>query len=271
MHIQQPFVGGFNLFHVFRIGGISQGFQRDHEGIAAGIVHIGMAFEGGIQEDLPAFFLNEFRIDLRGVVDDADALPEIGYGIGVVRVIGQVPHRLRQVVQVVNDGLVQGLEALFLDEPLDHIVAGHQDIPGIVAAEEPGIQRLVGVIVLVIDLAVVLLFKIPENGFLFINIGTPVEDVERSPLEVFGGLLRENGNHQGNQGEGKQYGNHFFHAVCSSFLFFLSFRTGIRLARMRMTATTTTIRADSALTAGLKRFMVYTYMEMFCTSMPAVK
>ena len=222
-----------------------------------------MALQVLVQEDFPALVLNGRLVDLRRVVNDADALPQVGYGIGVVRVEGQVLHGVRQVVQVVDDGLVQRLQPVFILQALDHIVAGHQDVPGIVAADDVGIQRFVGFIGLVVHLAVVFLFEIPQH--VLVDILTPVVNVQRHAAEILGSVLAEGeeGQRAQHHRQRQQYGKGLFHVQTSSLLIFLSLRTGIRLARISITVTTTTITADNALTAGLNRFIEYTNMEMF--------
>ena len=261
-------MGGLDFFLIAGIGGESQGFQGDHEGITGGIVHVGVSLDGRIPEDFPALFLHGGRIELRGVVDDAHVLPEIGHGIGVVRVKGQVSYRVGQVVQIVHNGFVQGLQHVLADQALDHIIAGHQNIPGIIAAGDIGVHAFVGIIGLVVDPAAVFLLKGAEH--FLVDVFTPVVDVQGDALEALFSFS-EGEERQDRQGQDQYGGKKLFHVTCSSFLFFLSFRYGIRLASTRMTVTTITISEDRAFTAGLNRFMEYTYMEMFCTSMPAVK
>ena len=208
-----------------------------------------MAFIGGIEEDLPALLLHDGRIDLRRIIDDTDVLPEIGHAVGIVRIVEEILHAVGQLIQVIDDGLVDGLEHVFLDQALDHIIAGDQDIIGD-TGHQLGIQFLIGGEVRIGDVDVVFLLKIIDD--LFVDIFAPVVDIELVTAELGDRVvaLAEPQKRERGQAQAEQDREHFFHGQISSLLAFLLSR-GSRFTRMRISVTTITIRVERAFTLGL--------------------
>ena len=206
VHLPEPLVGGLDLVLVLGIRGIAQGLEGNHESVALGVVHIDMTFVFRIAEDLPALLLYLFRGDLRGIVDDADGLPEVGDTVGVIRVIGEVFHAVGQAVQAADNVLVQRLELAFLNQALDHVIAGDHHVVGS-AGEQFRIHLLVGREEGIVDLNAVFLFEFCDD--LFVDILAPVIDVQH--VAVAEGVQGQERQAQEQQDAGQGFRKGFLH------------------------------------------------------------
>ena len=206
-----------------------------------------------VLESIPSLGFHLFLGDLRCVIYDAHRLPEVGNRIGIVRIVGQIPDALRQLIQIGDDIFVQRLQLAGRDQPFDHVVARYDYVPRVLAAHlQP--QVFIAFEGLVVHTHVVDLLEFPD--YAHVHIFAPVIDIQRLSPEFFGikFLRHPRQGHQG-QHQGYRQQNHLFHVQVSSFLFFLSLRAGIRLAATRIRVTAITISVLSAFTLGLNRFM----------------
>ena len=177
LHFDQPVIGFLQFVRIVGIHGITQRLEGHHEDITGRVIDEGVAVQFRIQEDFPALFLYLGGINLRGVIAEYHVLPQVGSTVGVIRIEVETLHSVRNLIQVGDDFLVQGQDPLFLDQPVDHVIAGDHHVVGD-AGLQLGIHFFRVAVQGVIDADAEFLFKVIDN--LIIDVFAVVEHIQRS-------------------------------------------------------------------------------------------
>ena len=126
--LYKPVIGFFQFLFIFRIHGISQSLQSHHKAVSLRIIQINISLILLIQKNFKTLFFQICQIYFCFIVYDTGSSPEIRNGILISRIIGKIQNRLAQIIQAIQSGIIQLLQVTFIDQPLNHIITGDQDI-----------------------------------------------------------------------------------------------------------------------------------------------
>ena len=140
-----------------------------------------------------------------GVVQDAHRAPHIGDGILVFRVEIQIQEPLVDILEVGDVVLIQLMEQVFLDQPLDDIVGGETNVVDAIRLLQLHHHLLVGGHGGIVYLYAGLLFKLGQQGF--VDIIPPIQHIQGVTI-LFGGAAEQGAYQQDGQDQGDLL--HFF-------------------------------------------------------------
>ena len=187
VHIQQPFIGFVNFILIVCVHGVTQCFQRHHEGVTFGVIDIDLTCVIFIAQYFKALCFHHCRIHIVMVIDDTHTAPEIRNRICVIRVIRQVSYLRCQVIQIRDKAQIQFLQTVFLHHTLDHIVRRDDNVIGI-ARLHFGVHHFVGIEIFHDNIYAVFFFKGRDQVFTHIFAG----DIQFQCIGTifFDGILR---------------------------------------------------------------------------------
>ncbi|MNH03252.1 hypothetical protein D3C79_625090 [compost metagenome] len=212
--LEEQLLGGLQVFFLGAVGRLAQVVQRGWQHFGrrveeahAAALELGEAL--GVEHHIPRVDLVHAQrsLDLLRVVADADRTPHVGEGIFVARVAG-IANSLEQVfVEVFPVGQL-GAVQLLIDTGLDllgqEVVGRHDDVITRLAGQKLGLQGLVAVEDVVLDLDAGLFFELLHG--VRSNVVRPVVDVQHLVLGL------HSGRHGTHEGGGQQRLAHFLHA-----------------------------------------------------------
>ena len=162
------------------VGGVdvvAQIAQSRHQRVAGVVDHQHLSGVLLVEHSPPA---GDGFIHHLGVVNDAHGTPGVGYGVLVLRIEAQgLVLRIDEVI--VGDGaVIQLCQHPLVDKPPDHVIGGYDHVEIRAAGLEQGVQRLVALRRLIVDMDTGLGLKFADKRL--VDILAPAAHVDNTPL-----------------------------------------------------------------------------------------
>ena len=168
------------LIELSLVGGVdvvAQIAQGRHQRVAGVVDHQHLSGVLLVKHSTPA---GDGLIHHLGVVDDAHSTPAVGHGVLVLRIEAQgLVLRINEVI--VGDGaVIQLCQHPLVDKPPDHVIGGHDHVEIRAAGLEQGVQRLVALRRLIVDMDTGLGLKFADKRL--VDILAPAAHVDNTLL-----------------------------------------------------------------------------------------